>query len=200
MSDIMLHGVLNMPPELWSDSLIDVMQRHSRYVQASQYINELDDKLTSAREEIAILKSKYADHHSEADRITYEIKTVTEQRDKAQAELDRGLRENQELWASNAELTEQRDRLAEEIMQLKSQLTQTRGAVTISRNGYVQELEQQRDRLAKAATTLIAAKGRHNTMLAYEGLRQSLQSLTTNTEQRDNVTNADEALQSLIKP
>jgi chromosome segregation ATPase len=90
------------------------MQRHSRYVQASQYINELDDKLTSAREEISILKSKYADHHSEADRITYEIKTVTEQR----------------------------------------------------------------DRLAKAATTLIAAKGRHNTMLAYNGLRDALQSLT----------------------
>jgi len=43
------------------------------------------------------------------------------------------------------DLREQRDRLAEEIEQLKSQLTQTRGAVTISRNGYVQELEQQRD-------------------------------------------------------
>jgi small-conductance mechanosensitive channel len=41
--------------------------------------------------------------------------------------------------------TEQRDRLAEEIEQLKSQLTQTQGTVTISRNGYVQELEQQRD-------------------------------------------------------
>jgi len=40
----------------------------------------------------------------------------------------------------------------------------------------------QRDRLAKAvnaATILIAAKGRHNTMLAYEGLRETLQSLTT---------------------
>jgi uncharacterized coiled-coil DUF342 family protein len=39
----------------------------------------------------------------------------------------------------------------------------------------------QRDRLAEvvnAATILIAAKGRHNTMLAYEGLRKTLQSLT----------------------
>ena len=39
----------------------------------------------------------------------------------------------------------------------------------------------QRDRMAEAinaATILIAAKGRHNTMLAYEGLRATLQSLT----------------------
>ena len=44
-------------------------------------------------------------------------------------------------------------------------------------------LTEQRDRLAEAvnaATILIAAKGRHNTMLAYEGLREALQSLTTN--------------------
>jgi len=33
---------------------------------------------------------------------------------------------------------------------------------------------EQRDRLAEAATVLIAAKGRHNTMLAYQGLRVAL--------------------------
>lgn len=37
----------------------------------------------------------------------------------------------------------------EEIGQLKSQLTKTHGCVTISRNGYVQEVEQQRDKLAE---------------------------------------------------
>jgi hypothetical protein len=37
-----------------------------------------------------------------------------------------------------------------------------------------------RDRLVEAATILIAAKGRHNTMLAYNGLRDALQSLTNN--------------------
>jgi hypothetical protein len=40
---------------------------------------------------------------------------------------------------------------------------------------------EQRDRLAEAvnaATILIAAKGRHNTMLAYNGLRDTLKSLT----------------------
>ncbi len=52
---------------------------------------------------------------------------------------------------------------------------------TILRLGETQErmidAERQRDRLAEAvnaATVLIAAKGRHNTMLAYEGLRKAL--------------------------
>jgi hypothetical protein len=47
------------------------------------------------------------------------------------------------------------------------------------------EAREQRDRLTEvieAATVLIAAKGRHNTMLAYDGLRESLQSLTPNAE------------------
>ena len=43
MSDIMLHGVLQMPPELWSDSPIDVAQRHARYLEASARI-EADEK------------------------------------------------------------------------------------------------------------------------------------------------------------
>jgi predicted DsbA family dithiol-disulfide isomerase len=44
-----------------------------------------------------------------------------------------------------------------------------------------EQVTEQRDRLAEAvnaATILIAAKGRHNTMLAYNGLRDALQSLT----------------------
>ena len=52
---------------------------------------------------------------------------------------------------------------------------------TILRLGETQErmidAERQRDRLAEAvnaATVLIAAKGRHNTLLAYEGLRSAL--------------------------
>jgi len=57
---------------------------------------------------------------------------------------------SQYLERQLAAVTEQRDRLAKEVGQLKSRLTQTMGAVTISRNGYVQDLEQQRDRLAEA--------------------------------------------------
>ena len=48
-------------------------------------------------------------------------------------------------------------------------------------NNQLTTVTAERDRLAEvvnAATILIAAKGRHNTMLAYEGLRKTLQSLT----------------------
>ena len=42
MSGTMLHGVLNMPPELWSDTELDKMQRYSRYMEASRRIEELE--------------------------------------------------------------------------------------------------------------------------------------------------------------
>ena len=45
------------------------------------------------------------------------------------------------------------------------------------------EVTDQRDELVKvikAASVLIAAKGRHNTFFAYNGLREALKSLTTN--------------------
>jgi len=51
MSEVMLHGVLNMPPELWNnDSPIDVAQRHSRYIEASNRIYELEEQLQEAHE------------------------------------------------------------------------------------------------------------------------------------------------------
>jgi len=45
MSDIMLLGVLNMPPDMWTNDPIDIMQRHSRYIQAAKQIEELTDKM-----------------------------------------------------------------------------------------------------------------------------------------------------------
>lgn len=45
MSDIMLHGVLNMPPELWSNDALDKMQRYSRYMEASRRIEDLNKAL-----------------------------------------------------------------------------------------------------------------------------------------------------------
>lgn len=45
MSDVMLHGVLNMPPELWRNDPLDVLQRHDRYVEASRRIRQLEDTL-----------------------------------------------------------------------------------------------------------------------------------------------------------
>jgi hypothetical protein len=46
----MLHGVLNMPPNLWCDSPIDIAQRHSRYKQASQRIEQLERELAAANQ------------------------------------------------------------------------------------------------------------------------------------------------------
>ena len=53
MSDVMLHGVLKMPPNLWSDSPIDIAQRHGRYVEASKRIEELEHQLAEAQEDAA---------------------------------------------------------------------------------------------------------------------------------------------------
>lgn len=36
---IMLHGVLNMPPELWGSDQLDQAQRHSKYIEASEILN-----------------------------------------------------------------------------------------------------------------------------------------------------------------
>ncbi len=43
MSDLMLHGVLNMPPEIWGDDELDKIQRHARYVEASDRIIRLEE-------------------------------------------------------------------------------------------------------------------------------------------------------------
>jgi hypothetical protein len=40
MSDTMLLGVLRMPPGLWDNGPIDVMQRHSRYLEAADRIEK----------------------------------------------------------------------------------------------------------------------------------------------------------------
>jgi hypothetical protein len=57
------------------DSLRDAMV-------PSEFARELERELTAAREEITILKSKYADHHAEAERLTSEIRSVAKQRDR----------------------------------------------------------------------------------------------------------------------
>jgi hypothetical protein len=73
---------------------------------------------------------------------------------------------------------------ARKLERERDEAWEQRDAVTL-RLGETQErmidAERQRDKLAEAvnaATVLIAAKGRHNTMLAYEGLRKAL--ATTN--------------------
>jgi hypothetical protein len=48
VSNTMLHGVLNMPPEAWSNSPLDTAQRHGRYVEASNRIQDLERELAEA--------------------------------------------------------------------------------------------------------------------------------------------------------
>lgn len=54
MSDDMLHAILQMPPDLWSDK--EIWQRHARYCEASKRIIELEherDEFASALRRIS---------------------------------------------------------------------------------------------------------------------------------------------------
>jgi uncharacterized membrane protein YccC len=53
----MLHGVLRMPPDLWRDDPIDVAQRHSRYVEASNRITEQESELERLRARVRGLET-----------------------------------------------------------------------------------------------------------------------------------------------
>ena len=60
MSDVMLHGVLNMPIELWKDDCeLDKLQRHSRYVEASNKILELQAERDALKDKLEKI-SEYA--------------------------------------------------------------------------------------------------------------------------------------------
>jgi len=109
MSDIMLHGVLNMPPELWSGEPIDVMQRHSRYVQASKYIYELIEQRDGLKQSVNCASDLLA--------------SVTEQRDRLAEEII-GWRNKWECavdMAARAEVN--RDRLAEALKEYREALS-----------------------------------------------------------------------------
>jgi hypothetical protein len=108
------------------------------------------------------------------------------ERDEARADAEKAKAYKKVLKTTNANLKRERDEAVNnyETAQLLSvRVGEQRDAVTL-RLGETQErmidAERQRDRLAEAvnaATVLIVAKGRHNTMLAYEGLRKALTAL-----------------------
>jgi polysaccharide deacetylase 2 family uncharacterized protein YibQ len=50
MSDLMLHGVLNMPVECWSENEINKNNRHSVYKQASERIKKLESLVSDMNE------------------------------------------------------------------------------------------------------------------------------------------------------
>jgi hypothetical protein len=60
----MLLGVLRMPPELWTDSPIDVQQRHARYMQAAAHIE-------CATLEIEYLQAELAEARRDAERYQW---------------------------------------------------------------------------------------------------------------------------------
>jgi len=96
----------------------------------------LETELTAACQEIDMLKSKYADHHAEAERLTSEINAVTKQRDKIDLMYHKIIKEVLECdpipackrkddqleppWEVIARVREQRDRLAEALKNIAS--------------------------------------------------------------------------------
>jgi len=147
---------MNTPHHTWSDSPIhDELAAWELLKEARRErdeAREYADKLAEGLPEGMLPKDVEVLREANLGLAT-ELATVTEQRDEAREKIEF----SREWSAAIADIA---DDLRSEI-----------AAVT-----------EQRDRLAEAvnaATILIAAKNRHNTMLAYEGLRAAIQSLTT---------------------
>jgi DNA repair exonuclease SbcCD ATPase subunit len=71
----------------------------------------LETELTAACQEIDMLKSKYADHHAEAERLTSEINAVTKQRDVASQCHKWCYEDRKRITEELTAVTDQRDRL-----------------------------------------------------------------------------------------
>lgn len=69
MSDVMLHGVLNMPIDIWQDDPLDKVQRHSRYLEASKLI-------VSQQEDIDDLRAALLKAEQERDQYKAEIESL----------------------------------------------------------------------------------------------------------------------------
>jgi hypothetical protein len=99
-----------------------LIQDGVEYVELS-FAEGIEKELTAARQEIDILKSKYADHHAEAERLTSEIRSITEQRDEL-LRYNEAFRKETLICADcdairkeeYDQAIEQRDRLAEAVI------------------------------------------------------------------------------------
>lgn len=58
MSDLMLIGVLRMPPDMWHGDPMDVHQRHQRYEQAADRIESDYARISSLEKEVKSLTEK----------------------------------------------------------------------------------------------------------------------------------------------
>ena len=111
MSDVMLFGVLRMPPELWNDdSLIDKVARHGRYIEAADRIEQLEKELQEAKESIKTAgeyhksleeaNQKARDWQNEALQSRATINLLTESTAELSAIKDR-IKNGEELIMSN---------------------------------------------------------------------------------------------------
>jgi hypothetical protein len=62
VSDVMLHGILNMPPGIWDNSDIHKAQRHDAYKQASKKILEFEANQVKAKALIIALHEQVYDN------------------------------------------------------------------------------------------------------------------------------------------
>lgn len=86
MSDVMLHGVLKMPPNLWSDSPIDIAQRHGRYVEASKRIEQLEEDVANQRRLADLALAHRDEIIKERDTLELELSEMRERCEKLQEE------------------------------------------------------------------------------------------------------------------
>lgn len=105
MSDVMLHGVLNMPPNLWCDSPIDIAQRHSHYKQASQRIDQLERELAEMTKQRDHYKTA-CDQYSEDETLNM-LAEARKQRDNLATAANRYTIEHAKRGAVTTETIEQ---------------------------------------------------------------------------------------------
>jgi hypothetical protein len=155
----------------------------------SEFARKLERERDEAREALAELRA------SVLDLSHPNIKMILSERDEAREALRTGGMLNiiDRAHHERAAAIRERDEAREEAAMWKSNHDNQAALKSMlmerpdlgDRASRIAELISERDRLAEAvnaATILIAARGRHNTMLAYEGLRDTLQSLKQSTE------------------
>jgi len=119
MSGTMLHGILQMPPELWTNDAIDIAQRHGRYLEASKRIIELERERDEARRERdSALKERDAVWNSWSkalDEAREELTRVRKDLVASNRGAETNAKVNQGLCAKLAEAERERDEARREL-------------------------------------------------------------------------------------
>jgi predicted nucleic acid-binding Zn-ribbon protein len=155
----------------------------SQYFYMVDHARQLERELTAARAEITILKSKYADHHAEAERLTSEIRLVTEQRDDL-------LRYNEAFRKETLICTDCDSISKEEYDQAIERVDGLRSGIDYA-SDQLHKVTEQRDRLAEALR-----KCREDSV-CYQERMEVLGYVHAAKGSKANIDRADEALQSL---